>query len=113
LVFDELFIILNSTENQAVNWFSINSNNITSITNYHQNSTLKIYPNPATDYLRIESLEPLFLCYKIIDLTGKILLEGTVSENSSYILIGGLQKGFYLLQLKSADLTYSFKFIKE
>ncbi len=112
LVSDELFIILNENENHAVNWFSINSNNITSITNYYQNSTLKIYPNPANDYLKIEILEPA-LNYQIIDLTGKILLEGTISDNLSYIEIEGLQKGLYLLQLKSANFTYSIRFIKE
>lgn len=59
----------------------------------------KIYPNPATDKIRISGF--INDRYKISDITGRILLEG-VSDQSSLIDISDLSHGIYIISLPNS-----------
>jgi hypothetical protein len=70
-----------------------------------------IYPNPASKYISIESSAGAEFEYRISDINGKILLNGT-SQNGSEIDVSPLQNGFYFLSVNNQAGTSVQKFIK-
>lgn len=69
---------------------------------------LSVYPNPATDQLNID-IEGEFE-YQIFDLNGKMLLKG---KNDKTIRVSLLEKGTYLLEVKTSIETVKSKFLVE
>jgi hypothetical protein len=78
-----------------------------------QDFQFSIYPNPAYDQLAFSSnkipLDPFV--YNVIDITGKLVMEGHLTENS-YINIGHLQYGIYLFVLSDGEEIHQVKFVK-
>ena len=72
-------------------------------------SEIKIYPNPTTGQLNIET-ERRFSEIKIFDVTGKLLLDQRFSDQ---IDLGGFVPGLYLLELRDEDSIYRKKIVKE
>ncbi len=68
------------------------------------NADVKIYPNPTTDYLNIESLEKYHLA--IFDVTGKLILQDKGGLNSK-LNISNWTKGHYIVRLYN-DTKQSF-----
>lgn len=76
------------------------------------NSMIFIYPNPASEYLMLSASEELIgETYNIIDLNGKTLKEGTLTQKEVKIEIGNLSKGMYLLKIKN-ESEQTFRIIK-
>lgn len=69
---------------------------------YPENAKTKlvVYPNPVTDILQISS-ESTIYNYKIMNIQGAVLKEGTPNENT--IDCSNLSSGLYFLQVKFAD----------
>jgi len=61
---------------------------------------LKIYPNPATDYIRVEKDKPIE-SIKILDLYGHILAQYKPNQKSFVISLSGIKKGLYLINIDS------------
>lgn len=72
--------------------------------------TIQIYPNPTSDFIRINSVEKIQLV-KIFDLSGKEIL--SVNNPSEMIDLRTISTGIYLLKATSANATLSHKIIKE
>lgn len=73
--------------------------------------TIKIFPNPASDFLTIQtSNNTTITVIKIIDVLGKIAFETDVVSNT--INIQKLAKGIYIMQVFAEDKMYQQKFIK-
>lgn len=72
-------------------------------------SSLKIFPNPVSDHLRIAEGETYN--YLVMDFSGKVLSRGRASEEIS---VQNLPEGLYLLGLFNLkdELIGNFKFIK-
>jgi aminopeptidase YwaD len=71
--------------------------------------SIKIYPNPAKDYLNIELPKDIKkFNIEITDLTGKTLLN---KENETKINVSGLTNGAYLCSVKANDKTVVRKII--
>ena len=68
---------------------------------------LKIYPNPTSDFIFIENVRTNSLV-KIIDVSGKIVLEKKLSGNS--IDVKSLSKGIYFIEIEG---NKPLKFIKK
>jgi hypothetical protein len=79
--------------------------------NINENNLLKIYPNPATEILNIET-EGIMERIMINDIYGRrILLEEPHSRK--YILdITGLPAGLYIISVETSNGIYSSKFIR-
>lgn len=73
------------------------------------NSNLSIYPNPVYNYLYISS-ELKIENYQLMDLNGKMVLDGVYQESAS-IDLRNVEKGLYFLRLNSVDLSISKKVI--
>nr|MBS0038197.1 T9SS type A sorting domain-containing protein [Saprospiraceae bacterium] len=73
-------------------------------------SEFSLYPNPTTDHLIIRGLEEYSLNeYTIIDLQGRMVLEGTFTER---IEVNHLPAGVYILTMNSSTHTARTKFSK-
>ncbi len=68
--------------------------------NEHPLQSIKIYPNPANNLLKIENPEFEELSLKIYDMTGKIIIS-TQINSSTYLDISYIKQGIYLLQLNT------------
>jgi hypothetical protein len=63
-----------------------------------QQNAVTIYPNPATNTLTIETQTAQGI-YQLQDITGKVLLSGSVTANKFSLDISALSKGIYLLSV--------------
>jgi len=84
----------------------------TSTENLSANSMVKIYPNPAKDFITIEWInysQDGFLT--LIDLKGKQVYK-TLINNHKLIPINELNNGFYLAKIEINDKVYYTKFLK-
>ncbi|MDN3691999.1 BspA family leucine-rich repeat surface protein [Chryseobacterium tructae] len=70
---------------------------------------VSIYPNPATDIIYIKNTTADH--YTILDLTGRVVLKGSMTNEK--INIQTLAPGNYLLQLHLKENTQNFKLIKK
>ena len=73
--------------------------NINGINNILTNG-LKVYPNPASEYIQIDlPKEFIYGTIQIIDLSGRISLDKRISKANSTINISELETGIYLIKL--------------
>jgi len=70
---------------------------------------LSVYPNPATDILTISG-EKTVENFKIMNLTGQVVLQGT---NSNSIDVSTLESGVYVIQLDDSNRRKTMRFIKQ
>ncbi|MCG3167453.1 MAG: hypothetical protein POELPBGB_03245 [Bacteroidia bacterium] len=73
---------------------------------------LIIYPNPATNTLTIET-ETAKGIYQLQDITGKVLLSGSLTATKFTLDISALSKGIYLLSLIEDEQQVNRKIVKE
>ncbi len=114
---DSLFFNLTSSDTSS---FGLNTPAYFAIDNFNGKKlsltpqlglqAFNIYPNPAQDYIRIET--PLQeAAYSIYQVDGVLVASGLVSQSS--IKIGHLPKGAYMVMLSSEEGTFSQKLIKQ
>ncbi len=78
-------------------------------------ANFKLYPNPASGVLYLESKRIQNSSYQILDLTGKLLLQGSVSvQNSAQTIdISGLAKGCYIFKIDQLPIQNTCTFVVE
>lgn len=72
-----------------------------------------VYPNPATTEINLESDLGVFEKYAILDMTGKNVGNGIISNVQTTISIASLANGIYILKLTGEKQTATHKIIKE
>ncbi len=72
---------------------------------------LKLYPNPARNFLTVEGLSPT-ANLRVLSLDGRVLLEQPTRDHTHTLDIRNLPEGIYLLQVQSAEGMYAKKFVK-
>jgi hypothetical protein len=75
-------------------WTGIESNSIV--------TDIKVYPNPVSDWIEIESNTNKELMISIVDLSGKVLVNSKLC-GSSKIDLTNFQKGFYILKINQPE----------
>lgn len=90
------------TPQQAPTTLSVNNNLNFAKTN------IKIYPNPVTDYLQIETSEKI-ISAKVYSLTGQKIVE----TDKERINLNNIPNGNYILDLTTTKEKKSFKIIKK
>jgi hypothetical protein len=79
--------------------------------NQSKPETLRLYPNPAGDFLHVESDRlPAAAPYFIYDLSGKVLKSGSL--NGSIAPVGSLPPGAYIMEAVQGDLRERGLWIK-
>jgi surface protein len=69
-----------------------------------ENKPLKVYPNPATDFISLEfdGIDASNFNVLVMDMSGKVVykLDGVETEINQYVLpLNGIQSGMYIVQL--------------
>ena len=87
--------------------------NLTSIPNYHKEVNLKVYPNPAQDFFRVDFPTDLDknTFYEIYDLQGRLLISGKLQND--IIEVSELSSGMYILNVQNSKFRRSVKWIKD
>jgi len=77
-------------------------------------SQIKIYPNPFTETVILESVNEIGLC-KVFDLSGKAVYSSLLNEESQKLNLSELQSGFYSIQFfdRNGQVIINKKIIKQ
>ncbi|MCF8368286.1 MAG: T9SS type A sorting domain-containing protein [Bacteroidales bacterium] len=74
------------------------------------NHTIKVYPNPAHEYIQITLRENLLLISaKLLNLEGQILYEGVPKNNA--IQVSRFNKGVYILEVETKNQVFRRKVV--
>ncbi|WP_341901580.1 choice-of-anchor J domain-containing protein [Fluviicola taffensis] len=71
-----------------------------------------VYPNPMTDFIKIESAKDAIESAQLIDNSGRLVLESTINSKVGTIETSQLAKGNYQLILKTGDQTFKVQVVK-
>lgn len=82
---------------------------VNSINNFQPSQT-RIFPNPASGYFAISGSGEGMIQYRIIDISGKLLIEGKAMKGES-ISTGNLPNGNYLIQILEKNSVEYLKLI--
>jgi hypothetical protein len=76
-------------------------------------SSMRLYPNPATDQITVESSESMYGTYRLYAFDGKLFSSGTINgENSLVIQLDTLSKGVYMILLDLESRTKEYRIEK-
>jgi len=86
-----------------------------SISSVFSNSSIKIYPNPSTNQLRITNYELRNSTaeYSIYSIMGQIIMSGKLQNETTIINVESLAKGMYFLQIQSSEGVFNKKIVKQ
>ncbi len=89
---------------------SNNNYNYTSVDTDDTNSHLQVYPNPVKEILNISLNGFEAQTYQIVDLNGRIVMQGNYTEKLD---VSHLQPGTYVLKLMIGEKSKTERFIKK
>lgn len=73
--------------------------------------SIRAYPNPFSEHITIEVENEQLVVFELIDLQGRILLQGK-TDSTTEVNTAGLQAGIYLLRLVSGNESVIQKVVK-
>ena len=81
---------------------------------YDNQNSVFVFPNPAEDRIFLKASYTLIgLQFKIVDISGKIVHQGVLSDETSNINIAHLEPGMYYLMIEHEDTkNQALKFVK-
>ena len=84
-------------------WTVTLTKQVTGINSVSQNETIKIYPNPSSDFINLDlsNSDTKVLSIKISTIQGQIISEQIITNLIEHISVANLSKGIYVLQLNS------------
>jgi hypothetical protein len=71
-----------------------------------------VYPNPMTDFIKIESVKYPIEKVQLIDNSGRVVVENIINDQTGTIETSQLAKGNYRLVIRSADQTFNMQLVK-
>jgi hypothetical protein len=77
-----------------------------------QDTHWKVFPNPATNFIKVQSDNFQLASYRIFSMDGKCVLNGTLF-NGNTLNIQSLASGVYSLQISGDQKTENYYFVKE
>lgn len=75
--------------------------------------TFKIYPNPATQTLTIETTNTKPFQIKVFNAVGQIVLTKQLNSSSETIEVNNLSQGVYILEIAADEIISRMRFLKE
>jgi len=93
-------------------WLEVTTSPTAGISDNNLSSKVKVYPNPANDFLNIETIGISISSVEMYNLLGKNVLTQNNSINNK-IDISHLSSGIYLLKVNAEGRTFTTKIIKD
>ncbi|MCG9791663.1 LamG-like jellyroll fold domain-containing protein [Flavobacterium algicola] len=84
-----------------------------STTNFNKSNSIKVYPNPTSNFVIIEASTMDNATIQISDVSGRILVSKNISETANTIDLSPLQNGVYIFRIKTQDGESVTKVIKQ
>ncbi len=103
-------VLTNPTVDQEL--LIIEGSTITSVQEAHQLPGVQCYPNPARERLTVTS-ESVVSTYEVIDISGRVVQQGTANAYRWNIATDALPSGYYLLTLQTERGVVPVKFAKQ
>lgn len=72
-------------------------------------TNFSIYPNPVDDYISVNTFGTIQEAYKIINQSGRVVIEGELNTNETIIQLNQLQTGLYIIILGREN----YRFLKK
>ncbi|NNC82463.1 MAG: carboxylesterase family protein [Flavobacteriales bacterium] len=72
----------------------------------------QLWPNPATEWIQLGSIDSRELRYSILDVTGTEVMSGIYQDDIPRISVSDLQNGVYLIRLESQKGVRTLRFNK-
>jgi hypothetical protein len=88
-----------------LNWLNLIAKDITGVSESKENKPYTFYPNPARDYIKIKTTEPVLV--EIYYLQGQLLIKKKIYANEEFIPINNLSFGSYILKVSNGTEIYS------
>jgi endonuclease I len=85
----------------------------TSLSDISQKDGIQIFPNPAKDRLQINSSEKNINSIRIADISGKVLMQQTVSGKQIEISLKKMAEGVYFIEIQTDSYISTKIFIKK
>jgi predicted alpha/beta superfamily hydrolase len=79
---------------------------------YREKENLVVYPNPASDEIRIPNTMERIEQVRVMDLTGRMVFESP-GKNTNSIELKGLGSGVYFIEIQTEEKIYQGKFLKK
>lgn len=76
-----------------------------------RNSSLRIYPNPASENIKVESAETIE-ALKLYSIDGKIVFQSAPHNNSITLNLTGLKPGIYFINAQTKNQLFTEKIVK-
>lgn len=76
-------------------------------------SGVRVYPNPASEYLQIALPENMQAAARLHDANGKLIGEWTLNQNVNTLQVASLSQGVYVLEIRSGEKVNQYRFIKQ
>lgn len=86
-------------------------NELTS-TSIVENPSIKIYPNPATDFINISKAAHVNMEFKLLNQTGSLILTGKMNAEVTNIDVSAYASGIYYLQIFNGESFFTQKVVK-
>lgn len=84
----------------------------TSVQSIENNFSVSVGPNPFSEFVSINTTNGP-VDYKMLDLTGKVVAQGTTANQQSNINVSALPKGIYLITLNNGEYSETKKLVKQ
>nr|NQU92360.1 T9SS type A sorting domain-containing protein [Bacteroidota bacterium] len=72
---------------------------------------IQIYPNPASDFIRIENSKELNLTIRLFDVTGKLVFEDRFADKDFSVVASILDEGIYFVRIDEGENHLTEKII--
>lgn len=84
-------------------------------TTFDADPLVKIYPNPVASgfYILLPQTDYEHSKFTMSDANGRIIRQGHISAQETFVAIDGLTRGVYLLQVYDSKKAYGYKIIKQ
>ena len=74
--------------------------------------SFRLYPNPASETLNLSSRSAIER-FRVVDITGKVIMNRQIDAMSAEINIAALSNGLYILNVEIDGRSASYKFVKD
>ncbi|MGN6569476.1 MAG: T9SS type A sorting domain-containing protein [Flavipsychrobacter sp.] len=85
----------------------------TAISNSGQSPNYSVYPNPVINLLTLSGKHNDGDSYSIIDVSGRVVMTGSIISDDQLLNVNNLVNGMYILNIITSDKTQKVQFVKE
>lgn len=87
---------------------------VSGVNEYSNAAEVNLYPNPANNMINIEADKLNVDSYKVVDITGKLIMHSEINTGNFTVNVNELQEGMYSIMLygKNTELLAAKRFVK-